>query len=112
MKKIKMIIPVLILTFTLWIPKLASAAGEIANEIEIKEAVQNYIGGRLAVSSSEIEVHLLGEIGDFKRSVTPRSHFTIREANGTALLGNAMFLLVSNDSGEKYPPVWISVRSE
>ncbi|MFI5304237.1 MAG: flagellar basal body P-ring formation chaperone FlgA [Nitrospiria bacterium] len=112
MKKITIIIPAIILVFTSWSPKFAFSAGEIADEIEIKEAVQNYIGGRLAVSSSEIEVRLLGEIGDFKRNVTPRSHFTIREANGTALLGNAMFLLVSDDSADKYPPVWISVRSE
>lgn len=85
---------------------------DISNEKEIKELIQNYIGSRLAVSPSEIEVHLLGEIGDSRKGIASSPHLTVREANGTSLLGNGRFLLVSDDPDQKYPPLWINVRSE
>lgn len=112
MKNFKIFISALCLVFAAGTANVARAAGEISNEKEIKELIQNYIAGRLAVSPSEIEVHLLGEFGDARKGVASPPHLTVREANATTLLGNGRFLLVSDDPGRKYPPLWINVRSE
>jgi flagella basal body P-ring formation protein FlgA len=112
MKNFKILIPLLLLIFSSGMANAGIASAEISNEKEVKELIQNYIAGRLAVPPYEIEVRLLGEFGDARKGVASPPHLTVREANGTSLLGNGMFLLVSDDSGQKYPPVWINVRSE
>ena len=111
MTNFKLIRCISVLCYFLWVPNITLAAGDVSNENEIKNVVQNYIGGRLAVSPSEIEVRVLGEIGDGQKNMGPSNHLTVREANGTNLLGNAMFLLESDDPSHKYAPVWINVRT-
>lgn len=112
MTNFKLFLFFLVLCFFLWLPQISSAAGGVFDETEIKNVVQNYIGGRLAISPAQIEVRVLGEIGDGQKNGVPSGHLTVREANGTSLLGNAMFLLESDDSSHKFAPVWINVRSE
>ncbi|MBI3594050.1 MAG: flagellar basal body P-ring formation protein FlgA [Nitrospirae bacterium] len=90
----------------------AAESSEMANAKEIKELIQHYIGTRLAISPLEIEVHLLGELGDTRKGIAASPHLAVRESNGTSLLGNGMFLLVSEESTEKVPPLWVNVRSE
>jgi len=84
----------------------------VAHEKEIGESIRSYVADRLAISSGEIEVRLLGEYGEVWKADSFPARFTVREANGTSLLGNASYLLISDEPGPKNPPVWVHARSE